>query len=198
MSVWQVRVEYSLCTLWKNKDFSTITFSCPAVRYNIYDLSTNCSKSSTLQRFYENNAQIQMDHTHIITAGQLHEYAERRDSQAVIPELIYLLVRQSVPAMQICRIPYGDAVNQPGCDGLVEVDSAFLEFVPKGRSYWEIGTGCDPKVKATSDFKKRTDAMVSADKSEATFVFVTPRSSGSDGWNEPDQEKWLGCAVQQM
>ena len=132
-----------------------------------------------------------MDHTHIITAAHLDQYAETRDSQSVIPELIYWLVRQSASAISVCRIPYGDAVNQPGSDGLVEVDSAFLEFVPKGRSYWEIGTGGDPQGKATSDFKKRTEAMENADKNEATFVFVTPRSSGSDGWNELEQAKWL-------
>jgi hypothetical protein len=132
-----------------------------------------------------------MDHTHIITAAQLEQYADTRDSQSVIPELIYWLVRQSASSISVCRIPYGDAVNQPGNDGLVEVDAAFLEFVPKGRSYWEIGTGADPQSKATSDFKKRTDGLESADRSLATFIFVTPRSSGADGWNEPEQAKWL-------
>ena len=81
-----------------------------------------------------------MDHSHIITASDLETYANRRDSQGVIPELIYWLVKQSISEMSVCRIPYGDMVNQPGWDGLVETEESFMEFVPKGTSYWEIGT----------------------------------------------------------
>jgi hypothetical protein len=132
-----------------------------------------------------------MDHTHIIQAADLEQYANRRDSQGVIPELIYLLVKQSVTKISVCRIPYGDAVNQPGLDGLVETGQSFLEFVPTGKSYWEIGTGSDPQSKATSDFRKRTKDMSDDERAESSFIFVTPRSSGTDGWNEPKQRKWL-------
>lgn len=132
-----------------------------------------------------------MDHTHIIQAGDLDRYAPTRDSQAVVPELVYWLVKQSCPNLVICRIPYGDAVNQPGWDGMLETDEGFLEFVPKGRSYWEIGTGADPQSKATDDFKKRTDEIDGEERATSSFVFVTPRSSGSGGWNEPEQTKWL-------
>lgn len=132
-----------------------------------------------------------MDHTHIIQASDLDLYATRRDSQGVIPELIYLLVKQSVSELSICRIPYGDAVNQPGLDGLVETEESFLEFVPKGKSYWEIGTGNDPQGKATSDFQKRTKETPDGEKKLSTFIFVTPRSSGSNGWDEPRQTKWI-------
>lgn len=132
-----------------------------------------------------------MDHTHIVQAGDFDRYAPTRDSQAVIPELVYLLVKQSCPNLVVCRIPYGDAVNQPGWDGIVETDEAFHEFVPKGRSYWEIGTGADPQSKATDDFKKRTDEIDDDERADSSFVFVTPRSSGAGGWNAPEQEKWL-------
>ena len=132
-----------------------------------------------------------MDHTHIVTANDLDRYSGTRDSETVIPELIYLLVKQSVPPPYVCRIPYGDAVNQPGWDGIVEIKESFLEFVPEGKSYWEIGTGRDPKNKATEDFKKRTEAISRTERSQASFVFVTPRSSASGGWNEPEQTKWI-------
>jgi hypothetical protein len=132
-----------------------------------------------------------MDHTHIVQAGDLERYADTRDSQALIPELIYWLVKQSVSNASVCRIPYGDAVNQPGWDGLVETEEAFLEFVPEGGSYWEIGTGSKPQVKASDDFKKRTDALSDKDRAKASFVFVTPRYAGADGWNGPEQTKWL-------
>ena len=132
-----------------------------------------------------------MDHTHIVQTGDLERYADTRDSQAVIPELIYWLVKQSVSNASVCRIPYGDAVNQPGWDGLVETEEAFLEFVPKGRSYWEIGTGSKPQDKASYYFERRTDALSDTDRAKASFVFVTPRSAGAGGWNEPEQTKWL-------
>ncbi|AEG13537.1 hypothetical protein Sbal175_4320 (plasmid) [Shewanella baltica BA175] len=132
-----------------------------------------------------------MDHTHIVQAGDLDRYAPTRDSQAVIPELVYWLVKQSCSNLAVCRIPYGDAVNQPGWDGMVETEVGFLEFLPNGRSYWEIGTGADPQSKATNDFRKRTDEVDDKERADSSFVFVTPRSSGSGGWNEPEQTKWL-------
>lgn len=132
-----------------------------------------------------------MDHTHIVQAGDLDRYAPTRESQKVIPEMVYWLVKQSCSDLVVCRIPYGNSVNQPGWDGMVETEEGFLEFVPKGKSYWEIGTGADPQSKATADFKKRTNEIDDRERADSSFVFVTPRSSGSGGWNEPEQTKWL-------
>lgn len=132
-----------------------------------------------------------MNHTHIVHAADLDRYSPTRESQAVVPELVYWLVKQSVPPSSVCRIPYGDVVNQPGWDGLVKIDQAFLEYVPGGASYWEIGTGANPKTKATTDFKKRTEALSDEERAKSSFVFVTSRSSASGGWNEPDQTEWL-------
>ena len=131
-----------------------------------------------------------MDHTHIINAGNLERYANNRDSQAVIPELVYWLVKQSVPNLSLCRIPYGDAINQPGWDGLVRTEEAFPEFVPKGDSYWEISTEKNPQKKATEVFDDRMDTLSESDRAKASFVFVTPRSFGSGGWDEPKQTEW--------
>ena len=131
-----------------------------------------------------------MDHTHIVRAADLDWYSPTRESQEVIPELIYWLVKQSVPPPTVCRIPYGDAVNQPGWDGLVEIAQDFLEYIPSGASYWEIGTGANPQNKATTDFKKRTETLSDDERAKSSFVFVTPRSSLSGGWNEPEQTKW--------
>ena len=131
-----------------------------------------------------------MDHTHIVTAADLHEYAKTRNSESVTPELIYLLVRQSVSQLSECRIPYGNAVNQPGLDGLVEAGQGFREFVPDGVSYWEIGTGANPQDKATTEFRKRNKEASASDRKNATFVFVSPRSRGAGGWDEAKQRAW--------
>ena len=89
-----------------------------------------------------------MDHTYIIQSKDLTRYADTRDSQGVIPELVYHLVRQSVPNATVCRIPYGDAVNQPGLDGIIECDVGYFQFIPDGTSWWEIGTGGNPQKKS--------------------------------------------------
>jgi hypothetical protein len=85
-----------------------------------------------------------MEHTKIISAGELETYCETRESEAVIPELLYMLVNAS-PGVAECRIPYGDKVNQPGLDGRVETENGFNQFVPKKSSVWEIGTGSEPQ-----------------------------------------------------
>ena len=136
-----------------------------------------------------------MECTKIITAGDLSRYANSYISRGVIPELVYHLVRQSISEGDVCRIPYGDSINQQGLDGVVECTYNDLSFVPKGRSYWEIGTGADPRDKATKDLIKRTEQVQENVRRNTCFVFVTPRSSGSweeawlakhaeDGWKE--------------
>lgn len=127
-------------------------------------------------------------HPHIVSAADLGRYADTIPSQTVIPGLICRLVRRSVSKLYEIRIPYGDAGNQRGWDGIVEAESEFTEFVPDGRSCWEIGTGNDPQTKATKDFKKRTSQLSADDRAQVSFVFVTPRF---DKWEEPKQTKWL-------
>ena len=72
----------------------------------------------------------------------------------------------------------------------------FKEFVPEGKSYWEVGTGGDPKGKAKDDFKKRTDATSEAEQSNSTFVFVTSRSAYHT-WGEKDQNDWVAASKTQ-
>ena len=76
-----------------------------------------------------------MKYTSIITPNDLARYADTRESGGVIPELIYLLIKQSAPDIKGCRIPYGDAINQSGMDGLVYCETGFFEFIPAGKSY---------------------------------------------------------------
>ncbi len=154
------------------------------------DALRTTSAGSTITAMPRNNP-ISMDHAHIVHAGDLDRYAPTRESEVVVPELVYWLVKQSVRKLTLCRIPYGDAVNQPGWDGSVDAEEGFLEFVPTGKSYWEIGTGADPKAKATKDFRKRTAQLTDTARAEHSFIFVTPRSFGPRGWKAPDQIKWI-------
>ena len=129
-----------------------------------------------------------MHYPQIVQASDFDRYASERDSQAIIPELVDRLVKQSCPNLVTCRIPHGNAVNLPGWDGIVKTDKAFLEFVPSGKSYWEIGTGTNPQAKATKDFLKRTKKLSASKRRESCFVFVTPRSNG---WDEARQVAWI-------
>ena len=137
-----------------------------------------------------------MDHTQIVTASELENYANTRDSETVIPELIWRLITESVPDLTTCRIPYGEAVNQPGLDGLVETETGFQQFVPLKKSVWEIGTGANPQRKATDDISKRNRSMGPKERHNYTYVVVTPRGAGSGGWSQPAQTKWTKRHVQ--
>jgi hypothetical protein len=129
-----------------------------------------------------------MEHSKLVTPSELEDFADRRDSEPVIPELVYLLINLSVPNLTLCRIPYGDAIGLPGLDGLVQTEAGFRQFVPKHASYWEIGRGEDAQRKATKEYKKRTHKMPIAERAKSTFVFVTPRSKT---WDQPSQAAWI-------
>ena len=74
------------------------------------------------------------------------------------------------------------STGRTGWDGQVETRKLDA-FVPEGTSGWELGCGADFKKKAEEDFKSRTKNSSGFDKSETTFIFVTPRK-----WQ--DKGKW--------
>ncbi len=129
-----------------------------------------------------------MEHTKIVTPSELEDFADRRDSEPVIPELVATLVNLSVPDLSLCRIPYADSIGLPGLDGMVQTEGGFRQFVPKQTSYWEISRGADAQGKATENYTKRTGKTPVAERENVTFVFVTPRSRD---WDQPSQAAWI-------
>ena len=129
-----------------------------------------------------------MEHTKLVTPAELEDFADRRDSEPVIPELVATLVNLSVPDLTQCRIPYGDSIGLPGLDGIVQTENGFRQYVPRQTSYWEIGRSENAQNKATRDYKKRTENTPVAERGKVTFVFVTPRSKD---WNQPSQTTWI-------
>src|SRR5262245_18074477 len=71
-----------------------------------------------------------MEHTKLVTPSELEDFADRRDSEPAIPELVAQLVNLSVPDLTVCRIPYGDSIGLPGLDGVVQTEGGFRQFVP--------------------------------------------------------------------
>jgi hypothetical protein len=153
--------------------------------------TTPQSSSSATADDGENSEAILVRNTHIVKAGDFGKYAETRESEDVVPELINHLARASLPDATVCRIPYGDDVRLMGLDGITNSRSGCAPFVPAGYTCWEIGVGKDPQTKATNDFRKRTKPLNKEKLSGSSFVFVTPRSGGSGGWQEPEQTKWI-------
>lgn len=137
-----------------------------------------------------------MIHNRIITENQLDEWVRgnSREAQGVIVELVWRLVAASSPKPRDRRFPLRDSIGQPGPDGFLHTDFGFDQFVPEGKSFWEVGTGIRVGSKATSDYKDRTTATPKAVRRESTFIFVTPLSGRRDWeytWKEDAQARWL-------
>lgn len=132
----------------------------------------------------------------IITENQLDEWVREnaRDAQGVIVELVWRLVAASCPKPKDKRFPLGDSIGQHGPDGMLEVDFLFGQFVPKGRSFWEIGTGVNARGKATEDYHNLTSNIPETVRLNSTFIFVTPLSGRRDweySWKDDAQGAWL-------
>ena len=130
-----------------------------------------------------------MEHTKIVSPDELENFANRRDSEPIIPELVWLLITTSCKDLTLCRIPYHDAsIGLPGLDGLIQTESGFRHYVPRNTSFWEMGRGERAQAKATNDYRKRTKKTTPEERAQTTFVFVTPRSRD---WEQGRQAKWI-------
>ena len=118
-----------------------------------------------------------------VNATHLSQWGERRDGQSGIPELLRRLIYATVGPAAAVHFPADESVQYPGWDGICTV-SAGSEFVPGGKSGWEIGAQRRAiRAKADEDFAKRSADPLGHDPRETTFVFVTPqRFVGKDKW----------------
>ncbi|EOI3339458.1 hypothetical protein ACMSJO_000298 [Klebsiella pneumoniae] len=131
-----------------------------------------------------------------VTATHLVQWSDKREAQGMLPILVRRLISVTSRITAI-TMPGGDSVNVPGWDGVVDVAQG-NPWVPDGLSYWELGTSKDPASKANSDFEKRLEQISTAQKAQATFVFVTPRRwPGKSTWQEQARKKnaWADVLV---
>lgn len=143
-------------------------------------------------------------------ATDLSFWADRRDSQGILPQLLRRLIYATVERVLRMDFPAGEGVQLGGWDGIVSVEGGNT-FVPNGTSGWELSTQKDIKGKADDDYEKRCKGPGGIDPSQSTFIFVTPRRWGgkkewmaarqSEGiWREvraydaDDVESWLELA----
>lgn len=131
----------------------------------------------------------------LIAENQLDEWvrSNKGEAQGVIVELVGRLVAASCPRPRERRFQWEDSIGQHGPDGVLDTDIDFEPFVPKGKSFWEIGTGLRARDKATSDYEDLTKGVPENIRRESTFIFVTPLSAQRQWeytWKEDAQAAW--------
>ncbi len=126
-----------------------------------------------------------------ITSTDLKQWAETKDCQQSLPELIEKLVTASVSSpdnIDNIRFPSGDATALHGWDGFLSCKEK-IDLVPVGISLWECSANKDVKTKIDDDFQKRTADPLGYDTGNATFVFVTPRIwEDADKWRQKNNQ----------
>src|SRR5712691_3651439 len=91
-----------------------------------------------------------------ITATDLNQWADRRDSQGKMPEVLTRLIRAATGMAAILCFPSDESVQLSGWDGVCEITHG-TEHIPSGSSGWEIGTQRNGITgKANDDYEKRT------------------------------------------
>lgn len=126
-----------------------------------------------------------------ITSTDIKQWADRRDAQSVLPELVIRLIRATTSNITQIRFPSGDAVHLTGWDGILE-SSEHIYNIDSGLSLWECGTNADAKNKANEDYDKRTKDSLGFEKQTAIYVFVTPRIwDGAGKWAQEKSSTYV-------
>jgi hypothetical protein len=120
----------------------------------------------------------------LVDATDVALWANRRDAQAILPQVLRRLVHATTKRVIRVGFPAGEGVLLGGWDGLVVVDEGNA-FVPGGTSAWEMGANRNIKDKADGDYEKRRADPGGIDPAQSTFIFVTPRRWGS-------KSDWVG------
>lgn len=125
----------------------------------------------------------------IIRAVDLHNWADKRDSEDKLPLLVDKLIEFTTPHLVDRFIPTEDRVIMHGPDAIV-INDEKTEHVPKGVSLWEMGTNQKPIQKANRDYKKRTENPPRRIiKKETTYIQVTLRHCSYEALTEWHDEK---------
>lgn len=120
-----------------------------------------------------------------IKARQIEQWAAGDiDSRALLPVLLRKLAHSTGDGLSRVDFPGYDNSQRKGSDGIIEAE-ATTPWVPKGKSYWEFGTDQNPDKKAENDYNARLKSVAAAERSDSTFVFVTPRNwPGKTTWEK--------------
>ena len=135
---------------------------------------------------------------HLINATDLDQWAERRDAQGDLPELIGRLISASIGAGAHVRFPAQESIQQSDWDGFTNADEASA-YVPQGPTGWEISAQRrNIGRKAQEDYEKRTAAPGHLDPAQSSYIFVTPRNwAAKETWvkERRAEGKWSDVRV---
>ena len=124
-----------------------------------------------------------------IKARQIENWADSQiDARVHLPVLLRKLVHSTGIDLGQVDFPGYDNAQRKGSDGFVKAGAA-TPWIPEGASYWEFGTDQKPGAKANGDYLARLRSVDPADRSNSTFVFVTPRNwRGKSAWEKRKNE----------
>ena len=130
-----------------------------------------------------------------ITSTHLKQWADTKECQQTLPELVKKLIDASVANVDRLSFPSGDATSLSGWDGIVSCQES-IDLVPSGVSLWECGATEKVKRKIDGDYDKRTKDSLGYVKADSTFVFVTPRIwEGVNEWIDSHHGDWKKVVV---
>lgn len=112
----------------------------------------------------------------LIEATDLSQWAERRDSQAMFPQLIHRLILAATGnSFTRLRFPAAESIQQESWDGISEQSAVKnLPWLPLGSSGWELSTQRRGIAsKAEEDYRKRTADSRELIRKQSTFVFAS-------------------------
>jgi len=119
-----------------------------------------------------------------IRANEIQDWAADNISvRTRLSVFLRTLVNSTGLALERVDFPGNDDAERPGWDGFTET-LAGTPWIPKGKTGWEFGVTAKIKQKADSDFGKSIkNTPNAAERTEITFVFVTPRRwPGKSDW----------------
>ncbi|WCN36480.1 hypothetical protein [Aneurinibacillus uraniidurans] len=127
----------------------------------------------------------------LVDATDLVQWADRRDSQSVLPQLIRSLILSSSDHIEKINFAAGEGVSLGGWDGITIAEESD-SFIPKGTTVWEMGVNRSVKGKADDDYEKRSKNPLFMIPTETTYVFITPRRwRDKDKWTEERQKEGI-------
>ena len=131
----------------------------------------------------------------IIKVLDLQYWADTKDSEKLMPELMRRLIHASIRDITRISFPNEDCVDLPGFDGILET-TFNNPYVPVGKSAFEIGTDKKQKVKADGDYNKRTDYISEDERAITNFVFIIPRKwKNANAWERKRNEEGIWKSV---
>lgn len=83
-----------------------------------------------------------------IISTDIKQWADRRDTQSVLPELVIWLIRATTSNITQIRFPSGDAVHLTEWNGIIETPESVY-------SIGECGTNANTRNNANEDYGKR-------------------------------------------